>query len=216
MIPPKAGGSPKDRVVQDTVPAELRQSAPCSCSFAWPIESFILTRMPIRKFEPKFMKIGVLTAALQELTPRKVRDKDPDRAVEEWLEFGRELEVDYIQLSAALHPSEADVPPEAMLDPVANTLDLRKPFDKARAKRVAAAMKTTGIGLSDIAYFDNMLHHDPACSKKEDGFHVARLRCSRASGRRSGLWICRTQSNAQHGPESGGLRTALRSSTEEG
>ena len=24
-----------------------------------------------RKFEPKFMKVGVLTAALQELTPRK-------------------------------------------------------------------------------------------------------------------------------------------------
>ena len=126
--------------------------------------------MPIRKFEPKFMKIGVLTAALQELTPRKVRDKDPDRAIEEWLEFGRELEVDYIQLSAALHPSEADVPPEAMLDPVANTLDLRKPFDKARAKRVAAAMKTTGIGLSDIAYFDNMLHHDPGVRKKKMDF----------------------------------------------
>ncbi len=129
--------------------------------------------MPIRKFEPKFMKIGVLTAALQELTPRKVRDKDPDRAVEEWLEFARELEVDYIQLSAALHPSEADVPPEAMLDPVANTLDLRKPFDKARAKRVAAAMKTTGIGLSDIAYFDNMLHHDPGVRKKKMDFMLS-------------------------------------------
>ena len=35
--------------------------------------------MEIRKFEPKFMKIGVLTAALQELTPREVRDADPDR-----------------------------------------------------------------------------------------------------------------------------------------
>ena len=93
--------------------------------------------MRIRKFEPRFMKIGVLTAALQELTPRKVRDKDPDRAIEEWLDFARQLEVDYIQLSAALHPSEADVPPEAMLDPVANTLDLRRPFDKMRAKRVA-------------------------------------------------------------------------------
>ena len=67
----------------------------------------------------------------QELTPREVRDKDPDRAIEEWLEFGRELGASYIQLSAALHPSESDVPPEAMLDPVANTLDLRKPFDKA-------------------------------------------------------------------------------------
>ena len=32
--------------------------------------------MAVRAFEPKFMKIGVLTAALQELTPRDVRDND--------------------------------------------------------------------------------------------------------------------------------------------
>ena len=51
------------------------------------------------------MKVGVLTAALQELTPREVRDADPDRAIEDWLEFARELGADYIQLSAALHPS---------------------------------------------------------------------------------------------------------------
>src|SRR5678815_110438 len=106
------------------------------------------------------MKIGVLTAALQELTPRTVRDADPDRAVEEWLAFASELGVDYIQLSTALHPSESDIPAEALLDPVANTLDLRKPFDATRARRVQAAMKSTRIGLSDLAYFDNMLHHD--------------------------------------------------------
>src|SRR5215831_8294553 len=109
--------------------------------------------MMIRKFEPKFMKIGVLTASLQELTPREVRDSDPDRAIEEWLDFARELQVDCVQLSAALHPSEADVPPDAMLDPVANTLDLRQPFDRARARRVEAAVKTTEVGLSDLAYF---------------------------------------------------------------
>src|SRR6516164_4182708 len=126
--------------------------------------------MAMRKFEPKFMKIGVLTAALQELTPREVRDKDPDRAIEEWLEFARELDVDCIQLSAALHPSESDVPAEAMLDPVANTLDLRKPFDKDRARRVEAAVKKTGVGFSDLAYFDNMLHHDPAIRKKKHDF----------------------------------------------
>ena len=92
--------------------------------------------MATKPFEPKFMKVGVLTAALQELTPREVRDPDPDRAIEEWLEFARELGADYIQLSAALHPTETDVPPEAMLDPVANTLDLRKPFDKDSRARV--------------------------------------------------------------------------------
>jgi sugar phosphate isomerase/epimerase len=126
--------------------------------------------MSVRGFKPKFMKIGVLTAALQELTPREVRDKDPDRAVEEWIDFARELGVDCIQLSAALHPSEADVPPEAMLDPVANTLDLRDPFDKARARRVETALKSAGLGLSDIAYFENMLHHDPVLRKKKHDF----------------------------------------------
>ena len=116
------------------------------------------------------MKVGVLTAALQELTPRDVRDPDPDRAIEEWLDFARELGAEYIQLSAALHPTETDVPPEAMLDPVANTLDLRQPFDKSRAARVQSALKSTGVGLSDLGYFDNMLHHDPAIRRKKHDF----------------------------------------------
>jgi len=126
--------------------------------------------MAVKSFEPKFMKVGVLTAALQELTPRAVRDPDPDRAIEEWLAFARELDADHIQLSAALHPTESDIPPEAMLDPVANTLDLRKPFDKDRAKRVQAALKEYRVGISDIGYFDNMLHHDPAIRKKKHDF----------------------------------------------
>jgi len=129
-----------------------------------------MAAMPIRPFEPKFMKVGVLTAALQELTPRAVRDPDPDRAIEDWIEFARELDAGNIQLSAALHPSEADVPPEAMLDPVANTLDLRKPFDASRAKRVCAALKASGVHLSDIAYFDNMLHHDAAVRQAKHAF----------------------------------------------
>jgi sugar phosphate isomerase/epimerase len=122
------------------------------------------------RFEPKFMKVGILTAALQELTPREQRDADPDRAIEEWLEFSRDLGANYIQLSAALHPSEADVPAKAMLDPVANTLDLRQPFDSTRAQRVHAAMKSTGIGLSDLGYFDNLLHHDRATREKKRDF----------------------------------------------
>jgi sugar phosphate isomerase/epimerase len=116
------------------------------------------------------MKVGVLTAALQELTPREIRDADPDRAIEEWAEFARALGADYMQLSAALHPTETDVPPEAMLDPVANTLDLRKPFDKARARRVETALQANRIGLSDIGYFDNLLHHDPAIRRKKHEF----------------------------------------------
>src|SRR5262245_38471380 len=121
-------------------------------------------------FKPQFMKVGILTAALQELTPREVRDADPDRAIEEWIAFARELSVDTIQLSAALHPSEADVPADAMLDPVANTLDLRRPFDCARAKRVEAALASTGIRISDIGYFDNMLHADPTIRAQKHAF----------------------------------------------
>jgi len=126
--------------------------------------------MVIRPFEPKFMKVGVLSAALQELTPRDVRDADPDRAIEDWIAYAKELGADELQLSAALHPNESDVPPEAMLDPVANTLDLRTPFDQSRARRVQAALTSAGIALSDLAYFDNLLHHDPGVRRKKHDF----------------------------------------------
>jgi len=125
-----------------------------------------------KPYEPVFMPIGVLTAALQELTPREKRDPDPDLAIEEWLDFAAELDVDCIELSAALHPTLADVPAEAMLDPVANTLDLRDPFDAQRAKRVQAAVDATGVEIADIAYFDDMLHEDPAIRRKKHDFMV--------------------------------------------
>ena len=126
--------------------------------------------MSIKPFDPKFMKVGILTAAFQELTPREVRDPDPDRAIEEWLAFAKEIGAGYVQLAAALHPSQSDVPAEAMLDPVANTLDLRAPFDKMRATRVRAALSATGVGLSDIGYFDNLLHHDRAIRQTKIDF----------------------------------------------
>ncbi len=112
------------------------------------------------QFRPQPMRLAILTAALQELTPRERRDADPDVAIEEWLDFAREIGAPYIELSAALHPSLADVPEQALLDPVANTLDLRSPFTPARAARVRRAMQATGVGLSDLAYFDNMLAAD--------------------------------------------------------
>lgn len=128
--------------------------------------------MAIVSFQPKFMKVGILTAALQELTPRDVRDADPDRAIEDWLQFGGDLRAEEIQLSAALHPSEADVPPEALLDPVANTLDLRQPFTKERARRVLGAVASTGVGLSDLGYFDNLLHADGRVRQKKHDFLI--------------------------------------------
>ena len=126
-----------------------------------------MTALP---FDPKRMKLSILTAALQELTPRAIRDEDPDRAVEDWLDYSRQIGSPNIQLSAALHPTVADVPAEAMLDPVANTLDLRRPFDRGRAARVHAAMRRTGVGLSDLAYFDNMLAADTASRRQKHEF----------------------------------------------
>jgi sugar phosphate isomerase/epimerase len=126
--------------------------------------------MAITDFAPKIMKLSVLTAALQELTPRERRDPDPDLAIEEWLDFSREIGCPNIQLSAALHPTLSDVPAEAMLDPVANTLDLRQPFDRQRAARVQRALRATGVGLSDVCYFDNMLVSDPTARQAKYDF----------------------------------------------
>ena len=57
-----------------------------------------------------------------------------------------------------------------MLDPVANTLDLRKPFDPTRATRVQRALAASKVGISDVGYFDNMLHHDAAVRGKKHDF----------------------------------------------
>src|SRR3981189_3705062 len=126
--------------------------------------------MAAESFQPKTMQLSILTAALQELTPRDQRDADPDLAIEEWLEFARRLNCPNIQMSAALHPSHANVLPEALLDPVANTLDLRQPFDRQPADRVLAAMNATGVGLSDLGYFDNMLVADAAARARKYDF----------------------------------------------
>ena len=126
--------------------------------------------MTTHAFAPKPMKLSILTAALQELTPRDKRDPDPDLAIEEWLAFARDIGAPNIQLSSALHPTLSDIPAEAMLDPVANTLDLRAPFDKSRAARVQRAMAANKVGLSDVAYFDNMLVDDKAARKAKHDF----------------------------------------------
>jgi sugar phosphate isomerase/epimerase len=122
---------------------------------------------PSREFRPRPMKLSVFTAALQELTPRARRDADPDLAIEEWLEFARQIGSPHIELSAALHPTESDIPAEALLDPVANTLDLRRPFNAERAARVRRAMQATSVGLSDLGYFDNMLAPDEPVRRKK-------------------------------------------------
>src|SRR5688500_8128478 len=57
-----------------------------------------------------------------------------------------------------------------MLDPVANTLDLRNPFVPYRAMRVQAAITASGTRISDLAYFDNLLHHDSTTRRKKHDF----------------------------------------------
>ena len=88
------------------------------------------------------MKIGVLTAALQELTPREVRDNDPDRAIEEWVGVRA-------RARRRLHPALGRAAPDegrrAAPRPCSTRWPTRstsrKPFDKDRAKRVKAALE---------------------------------------------------------------------------
>ena len=94
-------------------------------------------------FKPEYMQMAVLTAALQELTPRDKRRQDPDLAVEDWIRFGRELGVHRLQLSSALPEELADVPPEAMLDPVADHLNVLKPLDPE--PRAAHPVRAQGL-----------------------------------------------------------------------
>src|SRR5688572_27972232 len=107
-------------------------------------------------FKPEYMQMSVLTAALQELTPREKRRKDPDLAVEDWIRFGRKLGVRRLQMSSALPEELADVPPEAMLDPVADHLNVMKPLDASRVRRIESSLKASDMSFSDLAYFDNM------------------------------------------------------------
>ena len=50
-------------------------------------------------FRPRPMKLSILTAALQELTPRERREADPDVAIEQWLAFAADIGAPNIELS---------------------------------------------------------------------------------------------------------------------
>jgi len=71
------------------------------------------------------MRLSILTAALQELTPRNRRERRPGSGDRGGWSCPRAA-LPNIELSAALHPTESDLPAAALLDPVANTLDLRQ------------------------------------------------------------------------------------------
>ena len=134
------------------------------------------------QFQPEYMQVGVLTAALQELTPRVVRRRDPDRAVEEWFRFGREIGVRRLQLSSALPEELADVPAEAMLDPVADHLDVRKPLDASRVRRIQSALAASEMSFSDLGYFDNMLVHDEGARRIKHDWMIKVMDAAAALG----------------------------------
>ena len=90
-----------------------------------------------------------------------------------------------------------------------------KPFDKARARARAEARSTPHrVGISDIGYFDNMLHHDRGDAREEARLHAARVRRRGAARRRRGLRLRRPQPAAQHGPEPHRLRGAVHPAAE--
>ena len=60
--------------------------------------------------------------------------------------FARELRRRHIQLSAALHPIGGGCATGSDARSGSEHLDLRRPFDKARARRVEAALRSTGVG----------------------------------------------------------------------
>ena len=178
----------------------------------------VLNDMTIKPFEPKFMKVGVLTAALQELTPREVRDADPDRAIEDWLEFAQRARRRlHPAVGGAASDARRDVPPEAMLDPVANTLDLRQPFDKdrARARRRRRSTPTRRRHLGHRLLRQHAAPR-PGDPREEARLHAARVRRRGAARRRRGLRLRRPQPAAQHGPEPRRLRGAVRAAAQGG
>ncbi len=150
-------------------------------------------------FRPRPMKLSILTAALQELTPRERREADPDLAIEEWLAFAAEIGAPNIELSCALHPTQSDVPPEALLDPVANTLDLRKPFTAARAARVDKRDAHHRRRTFRARLLRQHAGRGRCRPQGQARAHASRLRCRGAAALRRGGRLRRPQPEDRHG-----------------
>ena len=141
--------------------------------------------MPAQPFEPVYMSVGVLTAALQELTPRDRRDPDPDLAVEEWLDFARAVGADCIELSAAIHPDLRTSRPKrcSTQSPTPSTCANRS--TRTGPARVLAAVQATGVEIADVAYFDNLLHDDPAIRQQKVDFMMSTMDAAELLGVRA-------------------------------
>ena len=173
--------------------------------------------MTIKPFEPKFMKVGVLTAALQELTPREVRDPDPDRAIEEWVAFAKRA-----GRRATSSCRRRCIRPRPTCRPRRCSIRSRtrsicgKPFDKDRARRVEAALdgqRHRHLRRRLLRQHAAPRSGDPA---EEARLHAARVRRGGAARRRCRLRLRRPQPAAQHGPEPRRLRAAVRAAAQGG
>ena len=114
------------------------------------------------------MKLSILTAALQELTPRARRDADPDLAIEEWLEFARaDRQPEHRAVRGAASDRERCAGGGAARSGGQHPRPAPARSTRARAARVRRAMQATSVGLSDLAYFDNMLAADESARRKK-------------------------------------------------
>ena len=133
-------------------------------------------------FTPRFMKVGVYSKALEELTPRAVREADPDRRSR----TGPGL------------PATSGRPrcswPRPCTQPArcSGGGDARpgrqhpgppRSVHPGPRPRVLAALRRTGVELSDLGYFDNLLHQDPVEREQEARSSGPGLRCRGAAWR---------------------------------
>ncbi len=123
-----------------------------------------------------YMPVGVLTAALQELTPRERRDPDPDLAVEEWLQFAADLGR---RQHRALHRAAPQPSPTYRPRPCSTRWPTPStsvtPSTRSEPSASSTPCDATGVSIADVGYFDDMLHEDAAIRQKKHDFMIAAM-----------------------------------------
>ena len=123
----------------------------------------------------EFMPVGVLTAALQELTPRERRDPDPDLAIEEWLDFaGSSTPTASSSPRRCTRRSPTSRPRRCSIRSPTRSICASR---STRCGRSACSPPSTppGVAIADVGYFDDMLHEDPAIRRKKHDFMLAAM-----------------------------------------
>ena len=172
--------------------------------------------MRIEAFQPKFMKVGVLTAALQELTPREVRD--PTRTA-------RSRNGSSSPASSAPTTSSCRrrcTRPRPTCRP--RRCWIRSPTRStcgSRSTRIARARVEAALTASRHRALGRRLLRQPAAPRSGDAeeearLHAARVRRRGAARRRRRLRLRRPQPAAQHGPEPDRFRGVVRAAAQGG